>query len=239
MPLAREYTAAQALQLINRSEGKIVRDSAQRLPTQDEMNDELYAHAMGRHLVHSGNLGASQGGGASGPQAGLAGIRDRFISAPTNISSGWYRKGDMAVRLVELLNSPIGQAALAVLDSGVTGRVGVHYVNKNKMGTGLFNPLHASATYAVTPASEVRVTKTLTFKKDGKDVTKEIEQKVKIPRSVKPILSSADVIGIHAVLDRFGTSGGLHLQTLFPSNELDRDSADYFLGNGTKFVLTI
>lgn len=236
MPIAREYTAAQALRLINESEGQIVRDANRRQPNKDEIADELYAHAMGRHLVSSGLLGASQGGGPSGPQAGLAAIRDRFLSAPTNVSSGWFRKGDMAVRLCELLNSRIGQAALAELDKGVN-RVAIHYVNKNKMGTGLFNPKHASASYQVTPATETMVTKSVTFQSKTGPVIKNITQKVKTPMSVKPVLKSEDVVGIHAVIDRVGTNG-IHLQTLFPSATLDADSADYCVGD-LKMTITV
>jgi hypothetical protein len=227
MGVAREYTAAQALKILNQSEGLVVRSRIRRAPLQDESP----AHTFARHLMYAGHYGKGESYKKMSPQAGLEGIRDRFINAPTNVSSGWFRKGDMAVRLVELLNSDIGQEALGLLDRGVR-RVAVHYRNRAVMklaikGGNVFDPKHASATYDVTPETKKAVPHDI-FNKKGEFI-KTIMKMETVPKKVTPVLHHANVVGVHVVLEKFG-SDGLHVQTFFPSAALDMECIDYEVG---------
>jgi hypothetical protein len=126
MPFRREYFPSDTLKLINKSEGKLVRDGVQRDPTPDEKLKGVQAHSVGRHLVKDAPGGL--GHGAARDQ-----IRDRFLGDPyDDMSSGWLGKGDMSILLCELLNSAVGQAGLGALDNGA-GRVAIHYVNEGKL----------------------------------------------------------------------------------------------------------
>lgn len=228
MGVAREYTAAQALAILNASEGLIVRDRMRRAP----LADESPAHAFGRHLMHGGHYGKGSGYAPMTHAAGEAGIRDRYLGAPENISSGWYRKGDMAIRLVEVLNSAIGQEALRTLDRGAR-RVSIHYLNRAVMKVAtakgnLFDPGHASASYDVKPASSKLVPEDIYNKKTGEFI-KRLYKPVVTPKTVTAVLDEKRVVGIHAVLDRFGADS-LHVQTLFPSLDLDLECFDYEMG---------
>jgi hypothetical protein len=234
MGVAIEYTAAQAIKILNQSEGLLVRSRVRRSPTADESP----AHTFARHLMHGGNYGKGSGYAPKSPSAGVAGIRDRFLASPTDpqgnsiISSGWYQKGDMVVRLTELLNSAIGQEALRTLDRGAS-RVAVHYRNRASMkllvaGKNVFDPKHASASYAVTPSSTTTVPHQIFHSTTGAFI-KTINKKVTTPRTVAAVLDASAAVGIHAVLEKFG-SDGLHVQTFFPSLALDLECFDYELG---------
>lgn len=234
MGVAREYTAAQVMKILNQSEGLVVRSRVRRAPR----DDESPAHTFGRHLMFGGHYGKGSGYAKMSPSAGVAGIRDRFLQSPTDgsgnsiVSSGWFKKGDMVVRLTELLNSDLGQVGLRLLDRGVR-RVAVHYRNRGLMklsvgGNNLFDPKHASASYTVTPATTKHVPQDIYNKKTGA-LIKTIMKPVTVPKTVTPVLDDRKVVGIHAVLEKFD-SDGLHVQTFFPSLDLDMECIDYEVG---------
>ena len=221
MTVKREFTTAQALQLINASEGNIVRDGRMRKADHDEPG----AHSLGRHLVSAGNIK----GVPSGPQAGADFVKNRFINSPDMVSSAWYKKGDMAIRLAEALNSKIGQKALEAIDNQGLTRIVIHYINQNTMShpTGLFDPSHMSVDYTVTPDSFKTEDVDIYNKKVSPPIfIKTIQKKKKIKGFTTPNVSDKDVVGIHLVLDVY-PGDKLHLQTLFPSFELAANSFEY------------
>jgi hypothetical protein len=62
MAFQREYSAADALKIINKSEGLLVRNGIRRSP----IDDENAAHGINRHLLRGapGSLGLGVGGDA-------------------------------------------------------------------------------------------------------------------------------------------------------------------------------
>src|SRR5215469_356266 len=125
MAYAHDYTAAEALKMINQSEHLVVRGGARGTATAMGVDDDYTAHSISRHLL-KGSPGALGGGVASDT------FRDRFLGSPENKNSGWAGKGDMALLLSEALNSDVGQHALKQLDIGVS-RVMIHYLNLGKL----------------------------------------------------------------------------------------------------------
>lgn len=230
MSIQKKFTTAQALALVNQSEGNIVRDNKCRLAGHDEPG----AHSLGRHLVSAGKIG----GKPSGPQAGVEFVKNRFKSSPDLISSAWYKKGDMAIRLAEALNSPIGQEALTAMEDQGLSRIVIHYINQNNMkavrgGENLFNPSHMSVSYNVTPDSETLVKRDIyNNKTEPPTFIKTISQTRKVKGFTTPMVDEKEVVGIHFVLDRY-SSDRLHLQTLFPSFELDSNQFEYCVGEVT------
>ena len=227
MTVKREFTVAQALSLINKSEGNIVRDNKKRASDHNEPG----AHSLGRHLVSAGTIG----GKASGPQAGADFVKNRFVSSPDLTSSAWYKKGDMALRLAEALNSSLGQKALSSMEDLSLSRVVIHYINQNNMtkrDSDLFNPKHMSVGYTVTPDKTVTTPKDIYNSKDKTKppiFIKTIQQKSTVKGSTNANVSSEDVMGIHFVLDRY-SAGSIHLQTLYPSFEQSKNNFEYRVG---------
>jgi hypothetical protein len=226
MPFRREYFPSDTLKLINKSEGRLVRDGKQRDPTADEKLKGHQAHSVGRHLAK----GAPGGLGHGAPKDQ---IRDRFLADPYDdkgelrMSSGWLGKGDMAVLLCELLNSPAGQAGLGGLDSGA-GRVGIHYVNEGKLEK-LFGGLVGQLKML---SGEIRVSAvapTLLYHEGEKNPKRgQIRKIVYNKYKALGVLRERDVAAVHAVLDAFGNE--LHLQTLFPSVDLEKSYAEWKQG---------
>jgi|GEM_PF-5294459 len=235
MPLKRSYTAAQALKLINQSEGRAGISGKG-------------AHAVSRHLLQ-GTPGAglwNPGAGTFDPK-GASGtfVRDRFVNDPTDAdgsyrkSSAWMGKGDMAVMLTDLLNSAIGQAALEALDAGAD-RVSVNYVNEGKlsrhfggfkMRSGEIDHLYASKLQFKTTTLKDSLGKPVFVDPadKSKGVVKILKEVVKSQWRGYGMLKDRDVVGINAVLDKI-SGGTLHLQTLYPSMELSGSAAGYSLG---------
>lgn len=149
MSYAREYSAADALRLINRSEHLAVRDGVRGTAAALGVPDDKVAHSLSRHLL-KGSPGALGEGVASNE------FRDRFLDAPENRNSGWLGKGEMALLLCEALNSNIGQHALRQLDRGV-GRIMIHYLNLGKLRALIGSAKLTESSYDVTPAREVIV----------------------------------------------------------------------------------
>ncbi len=227
MPVQKQVTAAQALALINRSEGNIVRDNKLRPASHDEPG----AHSLGRHLVSAGKIRNSSSGQMepSGPQAGAGFVTNRFMNSPDKVSSAWYKKGDMAIRLTEALNSAVGQEALKTMDNLRLNRIVIHYINKNIMtrSDGAFNPSHMSVDYTVTPESRSKQPVDIyNTKVSPPTFIKTIQKTVVTKASTAANVRDKDVVGIHIVLDKYPTDK-LHLQTLFPSFELSDSSFEY------------
>jgi hypothetical protein len=240
MPLAREYFPSDTLKLINKSEHLAVRGGLRDTITALGVDEKYGAHTIGRHLVNRlpGRKGTT---GALGIGVKFEDFRDRFLNSPENKSSAWAGKGEMAILLCEMLNSAIGQYALALLDKG-TSRVVVHYFNERKLA-GLFGGLAGGALFQessiiVTPASEALQAVLLT-KKDGTAVIdpktglqKSIMKKVTTPKSSVADVKAKDIVAVNAVLDRFNNGGGvsLHLQTFYPSAEAVTSYCEWSMG---------
>lgn len=228
MAYARDYTAAEALTMINRSEHLVVRDSRRGTGAEFGVDDDYTAHTLSRHLL-KGSPGALDKGVA--PDA----FRDRFLGSPENTNSGWAGKGEMALLLSETLNSEVGQYALRQLDKGI-GRVMIHYFNLGKLRVLMGNAKLKEASYDVTPAKEViamepifnsKTNAPIIDPKTGLQKTKQV--KSTIPKSVTGKVTAADIASVNVVLDRFG-AGELHLQTFFPSSEATESYCEWMLG---------
>jgi len=226
MPYAREYSAAEALRMINRSEGLAVRNGVRGTGESLGVDTQYTAHTISRHLLKGSP-------GALGQGVDFATFRDRFLGSPESRNSGWAGKGEMALLLCEALNSVIGQHALAQLDRGV-GRVMVHYMNLGKLAALTGRVGLKESSYVVTPAQKIVTLVPIVNPKTGEPIMKNGVQKLKpettnIPRSVSAKVTSADIASVNLVLDRFGASE-LHLQTFFPSSEASESYAEWMLG---------
>lgn len=223
----REYFPSDALRIINKSEGFLVRNRQRMTAHAAGEPERRSAHAIGRHLL-------SGSPGSRGLGVGMVDFKDRFLANPTyddgssRFSSAWLGKGDMAVLLCEALNSQIGQAALGALDLGVT-RVAVHYLNAGKLA-GLFGGMAGSVQMQV---SEIMVTPQRTVlewrefhNKKGEVIRKELPRR--IPASKSASVSSEGIAAVHLVLDAF--KGGIHLQTLFPGHQIIPSTAEWSIG---------
>lgn len=226
MGVAREYTVAQALKILNDSEGFLVRNFTRRGAGPYESG----GHAFGNHLVIGDKPGKNK---PAGPHAGSTGIVNRVLNGAVAVSSGWYKKGDMAVRLAQLLNSEIGQAALEVMDRLHVQRMAIHCFNRfdhpfmKRQGPSgnIFDPLHLSATTTVIPGPVV-----WGLDPYGRPAL------MRLPDAIRPVMGPAHVVGIHAVLDKFDTDG-LHVQTFYPSFDLQFEHAEYEIGS-MKWIIT-
>jgi hypothetical protein len=227
----REYFPSDTIKLINRSEGMMVRNRAQVTPVQANEPTHNAAHAIGRHLLQNapGSLGLGVAAGA---------FADRFLSDPLDsngqprLSSAWSGKGEMAIMLCELLNSDIGQLALASMDRGVR-RAFIHSLNQGKLA-GL---LHGSTTFKeskinVTPPQTVLVERT--FQTSKGPITRSIRQNV--PGSKASQVTAQQIASVNAVIDVY--RGGLHIQTLYPSSDMSASFCEWFIG-GVKVLSTI
>jgi hypothetical protein len=229
MPLKREYFPSDALKLINQSEGLVVRNRVRNTGAALGVDDSKTAHTIGRHLIKGSP-------GALGKGIPMAEARDRFLEAPDNVNSVWAGKGEMAVLLCELLNSDVGQQALAVMDNGVS-RVVVHYLNLGRLA-GLFGGLVGQSQLresriVVTPASEALVQVAVMNTKTNqpilvKGVPKMITKTIVTPKKAVGNIKACDIVTVNAVLDRFGNS--LHLQTFYPSTEAVESYAEWRVG---------
>ncbi len=219
MPLKREYFPSDTLKLINQSEGLVVRNRVRSTGAVAGVDDSKTAHTIGRHLLKGSP-------GSRGLGIPMAEARDRFLDAPDNVNSVWAGKGEMAILLCELLNSDIGQQALAVMDGGVQ-RVVVHYLNLGKL-KGLFGGLAGQAQLresrvTVTPASEAIIQVLVMNAKTNQPVMvngtpKMINRTIVTPKKAVAEIKASDIASLNAVLDRFGNS--LHLQTFYPSSSI-------------------
>ncbi len=229
MNLKREYFPSDTLKLINQSEGLVVRNRVRNTGAALGVDDSKTAHTIGRHLIKGSP-------GALGKGIPMADARDRFLEAPDNVNSVWAGKGEMAILLCELLNSDVGQQALAVMDSGVS-RVVVHYMNLGKLA-GLFGGLAGQAQLresriTVTPPMEALVQEVVINSKTNqpilvKGVPKMITKKIVTPKKAVGEIKARDIVTVNAVLDRFAHS--LHLQTLYPSTEAVDSYAEWRVG---------
>jgi hypothetical protein len=221
----REYFPSDTLKLINQSEGRAGISGKG-------------AHALSRHLL-KGSPGAVLYDTGTGTVGGVGvdsdTFRDRFKNAsplPSGdmpVNSGWTGKGDMAVLLCELLNSPVGQVALGQLDSG-TKRVSVHYLNLGKLAKlfyGLAGGLQMNvAETTITPATVQEVLVQKTNPKSGALI--QYMQKNKIPEQRTGNVKAAGIASVAAVLDNVG--GDLHLQTFFPAHYAVESHAGWSVG---------
>jgi hypothetical protein len=230
MSFTREYFPSDTLKLINESEGKMVRAGVQRAPA-DPAEAAKSAHSIGRHLLR-GSPGAGAGQGV-----GHDTFKSRFEATPfyddgsLRKNSGWKGKGDMAIALCDLLNSNLGQAALAALDGGAE-RVVINHVNVgavHKM-TGK-EPAMVTAMLTTYAAPIFVLNHPEAIARRGLPRVKEI-----LPRmGVTSYMRDRDIVAVTAVLDRHGTS--LHLQTLYPNDEFHgAGSASWKIGTCTKTV---
>jgi len=228
MTYARDYTAGEALKMINRSEHLVVRDGRRGTAAEFGVDDDYTAHTLSRHLL-KGSPGALGQGVAHDT------FRDRFLGSPDNKNSGWAGKGEMALLLCEALNSEVGQFALRQLDKGVA-RVMIHYLNLGKLRALTGGPKLKEASYDVTPAKEVvalepifnsKTNTPIIDSKTGLQKTKQI--KTIIPKSMTGKVTAADIASVNVVLDRF-SAGELHLQTFFPSSEATESYCEWMLG---------
>jgi hypothetical protein len=226
MPYAREYSAADALRMINRSEALVVRNGVRGTGAALGVDEDYTAHTISRHLLKGSP-------GARGAGVAFDAFRDRFLGSPENRNSGWAGKGEMAILLCEALNSVIGQHALGQLDKRVT-RVMVHYLNLGKLAALTGRVALKESSYAVTPAHDiVNLVPVMNTKTNQpvmvKGVAKMIPVKTHVDRSVAAKVTAADIASVNLVLDRFG-AGELHLQTFFPSSEASASYAEWTLG---------
>ncbi|MCA8906898.1 MAG: hypothetical protein KDA49_15100 [Rhodospirillaceae bacterium] len=207
MAFARDYTPAQTLKILNDSEGQ---------PGTSGEN----AHAFSRHLRNSGHGGVSK-----------ATFAARWENDPYDdnseyrINSGWLGKGDMAVLLCRLLNSPIGQAGLGGLD-GSADRVCVNAFFSDTSGFGGTSLGGAVAVLRGLPQPAEFIYHDDHPKNPLRGQLKTIKTK---PMKFKGVIRMKDIVGGVAVLDKMGTR--LHVQTFYPLFEVKgRGFAEYRMG---------
>ncbi|MCB9958798.1 MAG: hypothetical protein H6843_09365 [Rhodospirillaceae bacterium] len=207
MAFARDYTPAQTLKILNESEG------------QAGTSGEL-AHAFSRHLRNSAHGGV-----------GKAAFAARWETDPYDdntdyrINSGWLAKGDMAVLLCRLLNSPIGQAGLHGLD-GAADRVCVNGFFKDVSGFGGTSLGGAVAELRALPQPADFIYHDDHPKNPLRGQLKTIKTK---PMKFKGVIRMKDIVGAVAVLDKMGTR--LHVQTFYPLfTVVGRGFAEYRMG---------
>lgn len=220
MSFAIEYNAANAIRLINKSEGSSLSNGARKPDT------EHGGHAIGRHLVQTFS-------GGNYNSAPYERFRNRFVNNPINsdgtamLSSAWAGKGDMALLLCELLNSKIGQLALAKLDNTIP-RIFIHYLNEQRLRA-LYGNLHMlESRVAVTPESTVTVNEDI-YNKKTNEFIKTLTKTVKIPRSADGKVKPQLIASMNALLTTDGKS--LHLQTFFPSTDASSSYAEWSTGD--------
>ena len=228
MTYARDYTAAEELKMINRSEHLVVREGKRGTATEFGVDDDYTAHTLSRHLLKGSP-------GARGEGVGRDEFRDRFLGSPENKNSGWAGKGEMALLLCEALNSQVGQFALRQLDKGIS-RVMIHYLNLGKLRALTGGTKLKEASYDVTPAKEVVTLEPIINSKTNQPIIdpktnlpKTKPNKTITPRTVTGKITAADIASVNVVLDRFG-AGELHLQTFFPSCEATESYCEWTLG---------
>jgi hypothetical protein len=228
MSYARDYSAAEALKLINKSEHLVVREGRRGTAADFGVDDDYTAHTVSRHLL-KGSPGALGQGVANDV------FRDRFLGSPENKNSGWAGKGEMALLLSEALNSEVGQFGLGQFDKGVS-RVMIHYLNLGKLRVLTGGVKLKEASYDVTPAKEIIAMEPIINSKTNLPIidpktglTKTKPVKTITPRTVTGKVTAADIASVNVILDRFG-AGELHLQTFFPSSEASESYCEWMLG---------
>lgn len=197
MPYCREYFPSDALKIINQSENK---------PGTSGKN----AHAISRHLRNS-----AKGSNHHGVELGI--FLKRWEDNPytdsgdTRINSGWLGKGDMALLLTNLLNSPVAQAALSALDKNATrASVTAYFTDAEDFFGNRFGGAVAELrTMVQSPIFQYHpVHERNPFSGQLKSIR---VQKAKH----KGVLRIRDIVGAVAVLDNMGGSNP-HLQTFYP-----------------------
>ena len=230
MAFVREYYPSDAIKILNESEGR-------------EGSSGKAAHSMSRHLRHAPAKDYSQdnkGVGALHNGVSASTFAKRFENNPLyddgnyRINSGWLGKGDMALLLCQLLNSPAGQAGLRGLDEFSTRAMVQTYfaaptdLNGNKLG-GAVAEIRTSA-----------VAPTLTYHPVNAHHPLSGQLKsIKINKPVyKGVIRYKDIVGAVAVLDKLGNT--LHLQTFFPLFTVSgQPMAEYDIGTTMHKVVTV
>lgn len=228
MTVVRQYYPADAIKLLNGSEGKAGRSS------------EL-AHSMSRHLRQSPRLkSAGEKPLHQGVDADV--FARRFENNPLNddgsdrINSGWLGKGDMAMLLCRLLNSPAGRSGLAGLDAPAT-RAGAKRVMVQAYFT---SATDLSGTKFSGARAEMRTsTVAPTITRHGDDPRNPLHGQIRTIRMNRPVhrgvIRRKDIVGAVAVLDNVGDS--LHIQTFYPLFTVSgRPKAEYDVGPVRKVV---
>jgi hypothetical protein len=228
MAYERDYTAAQALKLINSSERLAVRAGVRGTAADLGVDGHHTAHTIGRHLLKGSP-------GALGQGVDHDVFRDRFLASPESKNSGWAGKGEMALLLCEALNSEVGQYAMRQLDGGAS-RVVIHYLNLGKLKFLTGKAKLKETSYDVTPAREIVVLEPIINTKTNAPVIdtktglpKTKPNKTIIPRVVTGKVTAADIAAVNVVVDAFG-AGELHLQTFFPSSEATESYCEWKVG---------
>jgi hypothetical protein len=223
MAFVREYYPSDAIKFLNKSEG------------QPGMSGEA-AHAMAMHLRHSpgpdsrGAQGLHQGVGAGK-------FAKRFQDNPIDdngnyrINSGWLGKGDMAILLSQLLNSPAGQSGLAGLDSHATRVVVQTYFSDAR-------DFHGKKLGGA--VAEIRTSPSApTLSYHAINPQNPLSGQLRSVKINKPthigVIRMKDIVGAVAVLDK--VAGGLHVQTFYPLFTVNGQAqAEYKIGTMKKLV---
>lgn len=216
MPYKREYYPSDAIKIINQSEKR-----------QGVSGKE--AHAISRHLRNS-----ATGGNHDGVELGI--FLKRWEDNPysdsgeTRINSGWLGKGDMALLLSNLLNSPVGQAALGGLDASATRASVTAYFSdaQDFFGNRFGGAVAELRTMIQAPIFKYHAV-------HPKNPYSGQLKSIKVQKAKhKGVLRMRDIVGAVAVLDDLGGTTP-HLQTFYPLfYKVGNSFSEYAIGGGVR-----